>query len=489
VAVGAGSLKPYQRMKDSGVPWLGEVPDHWAIKRLGEIGWFSKGSGGTKDDVAVSGVPCVRYGDLYTTHTRFIRSSRTFVSVERARDYTPIQYGDVLFAGSGETFEDIGRSAVSLIRSHACCGGDIILLRPFAAVDPAFIGYMADAYPVVNQKASRGRGTTVKHIYGHQLKSVSVVLPPRPEQVGIARFLDHADRQVRYYIRAKQKLIALLEEQRQAMIQSAVTRSLEEQDGLKASGVDWVGDIPKHWDALQLRRIVQRGRRITYGIVQPGEPDVSGRYMVRGHDYSSGWAAPGNVFRVSDDIERPYRRSRLSEGDIVLTIVGAGVGNVAVVPAWLDGANITQTTARISVDRAKAIPEFIAATLHGPIGSRNVERYIYGAAQPRLDLEHVRAFVVPVPPIAEQARIVEVLKSDTSALDRTIERARREIELVREYEARLIADIVTGKLDVREAAARLPEEIEHAEDVDEADAIEGADGEMDEELEPEEVGA
>ncbi len=211
---------------------------------------------------------------------------------------------------------------------------------------------------------------------------------------------------------------------------------------------------------IPLRKLVSAGRRITYGIVQPGDPDKRGRFMVRGKDYSFGWASPESVFRVSPEIENPYTRSRLKPGDIVMTIVGAGVGNVAVVPEWLDGANITQTTARIAVNRLIADPTFIELVLRSPVGKRNLERYVYGSAQPRMNLPHVGAFEIPVPPRTEQIDIVVSLQAD---LDRTISinaRAEREVALPREYRTRLTADVVTGKLDVRDAVKRLPAETE-----------------------------
>src|SRR5687767_4862384 len=110
----------------------------------------------------------------------------------------------------------------------------------------------------------------------------------------------------------------------------------------KDSGIEWIGDIPSGWNVLHLKRIIQQERQITYGIVQPGEADPNGRFMIRGQDYSNGWNNPDKIFRVSSQIEEPYKRSRVKENDILLTIVGAGTGNISVVPKWLDGANLTQ---------------------------------------------------------------------------------------------------------------------------------------------------
>jgi type I restriction enzyme, S subunit len=241
-------LKPYPAMKDSGVPWLGTVPTHWDVEPVSRIGQLFKGRGGNKGDEATSGVPCVRYGDLYTRHEFFVNSTKACVSPERALSYTRIRYGDVLFAASGETFEDIGRSAVNLLAVEAVCGGDVILLRPTRALNPRFLGYAADAPSSRNQKATMGRGFTVVHIYTSELKRLALAIPPLAEQAAIVRFLDHADRRIRRYIRAKQKLITLLEEQKQAIVHRVVTRGLDPNVRLKPSGVEWLGDVPEHWD-------------------------------------------------------------------------------------------------------------------------------------------------------------------------------------------------------------------------------------------------
>ena len=246
VAVADAGLKSYQELKESGVSWLGKVPAHWKVRHLGRIGRFFKGGGGTKEDGREDGIPCVRYGDLYTYHRFFITASRACVAPDLAATvYTPIRYGDVLFAGSGETIDEIGKSAVNLIRGPACCGGDVIIFRPSIDAEARFLGYAADCSASVHQKACIGRGFTVMHIYSTDLKYMAVAIPPVPEQAAIVRFLDHADRRIRRYIRAQQKLIALLEEQKQAVIHEAVTGQVDVRTGqpypaYKPSGVEWL---------------------------------------------------------------------------------------------------------------------------------------------------------------------------------------------------------------------------------------------------------
>ena len=135
-------LKPYPEMKDSGVDALGAVPAHWEVTKLGHIGRLFKGRGASKEDEAPTGTPCVRYGDLYTRHNYFIHDSRACIAEERTSNYTPIEYGDVLFAASGETIDEIGKSAVNLIEGEAYCGGDVIIFRPRQHVDSRYMGYV-----------------------------------------------------------------------------------------------------------------------------------------------------------------------------------------------------------------------------------------------------------------------------------------------------------------------------------------------------------
>jgi hypothetical protein len=132
-------LKPYAKYKKSGLPWLGSVPAHWEVRQARHIGRFLKGVGGTKEDAVPAGVPCVRYGELYTTYTYFIRASKAFIRAERAAGYMPIQYGDVLFAASGETIERLGSRRSTSCRPQqfaaamsSSCGPVSLFMRRFS---------------------------------------------------------------------------------------------------------------------------------------------------------------------------------------------------------------------------------------------------------------------------------------------------------------------------------------------------------------------
>ena len=447
-------LKPYPVMKDSGVEWLGEVPEHWEIWQLGRIGRFFKGSGGTREDETEDGIPCIRYGDLYTHHRFFITASRSCVTPDLAATaYTPIRYGDVLFAGSGETIDEIGKSAVNLIGGPACCGGDVIIFRSSIAADARFLGYATDCPSAARQKACIGRGFTVMHIYWSDLKYMTIAFPPLPEQAAIVHYLDHVDRRIQRHIRAKQKLIALLEEQKQAVIHQAVTGQFDVRTGrpypaYKDSRVEWLGAVPEHWE-------VRRNGRLFVQRNETGFPDlpileVSLNTSVRIRDFGN------SVRKQMMAVRSEYKRA--VEGDIAYNMMRMWQGAVGVVPvdglvspAYVVARPLKGTESRYfsTLFRTKGYMAEVNKYSHGIVRDRN-----------RLYWEDFKQMPTPYPPPDEQSYIVRFLDKTTYDIDIASDGARRQIETLRGYRTRLIADVVTGKLDVREAAARLPDERE-----------------------------
>ena len=174
----------------------------------------------------------------------------------------------------------------------------------------------------------------------------------------------------------------------------------------------------EEFSQVPLSSLVQKGRKITYGIVQPGQFVEDGVILVRGRDYSAGWRDLDGFKRVTPEIDAPYKRSKLRAGDLVITIVGANTGTVAVVPDWLEDANITQTTARVAVEHKKAEPGFVEQVLRSALGQREVYRYQKGGAQPGLNLADLEKFSIPLPPIAEQRKIAAILRTWDEALEK-----------------------------------------------------------------------
>ena len=449
-------FQPYPAYKPSGAEWLGEVPVHWRVDQLGRIGKFSKGSGGTKEDEVPDGLPCVRYGDIYMSHKYFIHQSRSCIAPERAPTYTPIQRGDILFAGSGETLGEIGKSAVNLIEGEAYCGGDVILFRPATRANHVFLGYVCDSLPAIVQKSQMGRGITVMHIYSSELKYLWVALPPKCEQDAIVRYLDHTDGRIQRYIDAKERLIALLEEEKQAIINRAVTRGLNPNVTLKPSGVEWLGDVPAHWAVEQLGRI----GKFSKGSGGTKEDDVSdGLPCVRYGDIYMSHKYFIHQSRSCIAPERAPAYTPIQRGDILfagsgetLEEIGKSAVNLIEGEAYCGGDVILfrPATRANHVFMGYVCDSLPAIVQKSQMGRGITVMHIYSS--------ELKYLWVALPPKCEQDAMAAYLETATTDLDKVIAGARRQIELLREYRTRLISDVVTGKLDVREAESNLPDE-------------------------------
>ena len=439
------NLGQYPEYGIAGIPDLEQVPLHWKVRCLGQMGTLAKGIGGNKDDERPEGFPCVRYGDLYTTHKFFIEETRSFITKEDRSSYTEIMLGDVLFAASGETTEEIGKSAVNLINGPAYCGGDIILFRPTADLHPRYCGYVFDCQPMAVQKAIMGRGFTVHHIYGRQLKYLRFPIPPPGEQAAIVRFLDHADEQIQRYIAGKERLIALLQEERQALIHQAVTRGLDPCVRLKPSGVEWLGDVPEHWRIRKGKRLFSPRRE----LAKPNDIQLSATQaygVIPQDEYER--RIGRRVVKISLHLDR---RQHVEVGDFVISMRSFEGG---LERAWATGCVrssyvVLRPTYEVDV-------EFFSYVLKSQAyiqALQSTANFIRDGQD--LNFNNFCAVDLPFPPVDEQRQTSVALGEAIAAIGTTIAGARRQIDLMNEYRTRLIADVVTGQLDVREAAAQL----------------------------------
>ncbi len=468
-------LKSYPSMKDTGIEWLGEVPEQWEVRRLRTISEMRVSNVDKHTKVDETSVRLCNYVDVYkndriSEQMAFMRATATTEEIERFR----LTAGDVLITKDSETWDDIGVPAlVTMPANDLISGYHLALLRPFTGLLVG--GYLFRALQskaIAYQFHVEAKGVTRYGLSHAGIKSIWFPLPPLPEQTAIVRFLDHADRRIRKYIRAKQKLIRLLEEQKQAVIHRAVTRGLDPDVPLKPSGIEWLGDVPEHWEVLRTRYLFR---------------EVDLRSSTGEETHLSMSQRLGLV--PSEMVERTltsesYVGGKLCEqDDLVLNRLKAHLG----VFALAKQPGVISPDYSVFRERRRLKMAYFERVLRSPACRIELRIRAKGIVEGfwRLYTDDFYDIRLPVPPVVEQEQIVLAVEDATATLSAAIYRARREIELLREYRTRLIADVVTGKLDVREAAACLPEESDELEAFDETDTLGDADEEteMVEELE------
>jgi type I restriction enzyme S subunit len=193
----------------------------WEARRLGDLGPLLKGRGVTRAESGSGTLACIRYGELYTHHNYYVKAIHSWISREVAATATRLQSGDILFAGSGETKDDIGKCAAFVDDVEAYAGGDIIILRNKHA-DGLFLGYYLNTEPINHQKASKGQGDAVVHITASALANIECVLPPVPEQSAIGTVLSDMEAE----IKALQSKLSKARQLKQAMMQELLTGTI-----------------------------------------------------------------------------------------------------------------------------------------------------------------------------------------------------------------------------------------------------------------------
>ena len=260
-------LTPYPAYKDSGVEWLGELPAHWEVRRLRTIAEMRVSNVDKHSRDGERPIRLCNYVDVYKADR--IRADMPLMPATAAPEEINtfrLRPGDVLITKDSEAWNDIGVPAlVEGAADDTICGYHLALLRPFSGcVSGGFLFRAMQSSTVAYQFHVRANGVTRYGLTHNAIKSIWMPLPPPSEQAAIVRFLDHADRRIRRYIHAKQRLIVLLEEQEQAVIQEAVSGRIDIRTGLpykayKPCGVDGLRDAPEHWDVVRLSRLIRSG--------------------------------------------------------------------------------------------------------------------------------------------------------------------------------------------------------------------------------------
>ncbi|NDX19258.1 restriction endonuclease subunit S [Acinetobacter baumannii] len=434
-------FKQYSSYKNSGVEWLGEVPEHWNLKRFCYLFAENKKKNiGLKETNVLS----LSYGNI---KEKKIDDNKGLLP-ESFETYQIIEPNDIVFR-----FTDLQndkrslRSAIS--KYHGIITSAYIAVKTKQNAD--FYNYLFRAYDLQKVFYSMGEGMR-QSLKMDELNKMPVVLPSEDEQKRIVAFLNTETTRIDNLITKQEKLIELLEEQRKSIISHAVTKGLNPNAPMKDSGVEWLGDVPEHWMTPSSKHLLEipitDGPHETPNFVDDGVPFISAEAISKGKidfDKKRGYITP--------ELNAIYSKKYSPKiEDIYMVKSGATTGKVAMV-GTTEEFNIWSPLAVFRCNKNKVLPKFLLAVFNSShFYDALVLNWSYGTQQ-NIGMGVLSNIEIPCPPLKEQAEIIQHLDSQNTKFDKLISTQSQLIEKLKEYRSSIISHAVTGKIDVREFGA------------------------------------
>lgn len=425
---------------------LGLIPEDWEVVRLGDVGKFAKGKGIRKDQVIDNGIPCIRYGEIYTHHHEYIKKFYSFIDDEIARESQRIEKGDILFAGSGETAEEIGKCVAYTFPQEAYAGGDIIIFSPSIAFNSLFLGFLLNSEKINTQKSVMGQGNSVVHIYSSSLSNLQIPLPSLEEQKKIAEILSTWDQGI-------DKIKALIENKKhlkKGLMQKLLSGRVRTPNPLKGgfkeiespiSSSPPSGDLgvsfPEDWEVVRLGDVCEKIGDGLHGT--PKYVDRSEYFFINGNNLDNGKIRITEETKCVTEEEYIQHKKELTTNSLLFSINGT-IGNIALYQN--EKIVLGKSAAYISL-KEDLIPYFYQL-FQSKILLDYFEGELTGSTIRNLSLKSIREAPIPLPPLEEQKKIAEIL----STQDKEINDLERKLELFKQQKKGLMQILLTGRVRV-----------------------------------------
>ncbi len=439
-------MKTYPAYKPSGIEWIGEIPEHWEVKRLKFVADSNPSNVDKKSVEGEKPVLLCNYVDVYKNE--FITSDLPFMVATASKEQIEkfsLRKGDVIATKDSEDPNDIAVPAlVKEDMENVICGYHLTHIRPNKEIlSGAFLFRVFQSNKFNKQFTIKANGVTRYGLPVSAFTDACLYLPPLPEQTAIAAYLDAKTGQIDRFIAAKQKLIALLKEERTGIINQAVTKGLNPNVPMKPSGIEWLGDIPAHWEVKKLKYVV---KAIRTGSTPPSE---------RKEFYEPptlNWFTPGDFSEeiILEDSKRKVSslafEQRIVEEYPPLTVLMVGIGATLGKIGFVNKPSSSNQQINAIIFKDEFNPLFGAYFLRSQ--SLNIVSLANAATLAILNQSQTKDLPMVVPPSLEQTKIVEFIQTETTKIDTTISKIEKEIELMQEYRTALINEVVTGKVFV-----------------------------------------
>ncbi len=449
------SFPRYPVYKDSGVEWLGEVPGEWKVVPLKAVSTHN-------DDVLEESTAPdteIAYVDISSVDgVNGIKTTETMLfAAAPSRARRRVKHGDVIVSTVRTYLKAIAR--IREPEENLIVSTGFAVIRPRGDLVHDFLGHLVSAGFFVEQVIARSTGVSYPAINASELVAIPVPVPPLPEQTQIAAFLDRETAKIDALVAEQRSLTDLLKEKRQAVISHAVTRGLNPDVTMKASGNLWLGDVPAHWEVKRLKHV--KGSDKNAFVDGPFGSNLKSEHFIDDGDVyviESSFATQGrleadNLKTISVEHFNTISRSETRGGDIIIAKIGAQYGKASILPNLDKPAVVSGNSLKLTINERSCDVRFVNWQLANLKKLGVMEDIVNATAQPALSLGEMNNLPMLVPPRPEQEAIVRFLDDRLGQLDTLTAEAKHAIDLLQERRTALISAAVTGQIDVRELAA------------------------------------
>ncbi|MCI4651434.1 restriction endonuclease subunit S [Phaeodactylibacter sp.] len=435
-------MKRYDSYKDSGIEWIGEIPEHWGVRKFNYLFSFSRGLSITKQDLKDEGVPCVNYGEIHSKFGFEVNPEKNRLKcVENeyleTSEKSLLNRGDFIFADTSEDIEGSGNFTHLHSDIPTFAGYHTIIAKQKESKNYRYLAYFFDSLHYRNQIRSEVSGIKVFSITQAILKNSSVVIPTPSEQTAIARYLDRKTVEIDALIADKKRLLELYEEEKTAIINQAVTKGLNPDAPMRDSGIEWLGEVPAEWEVSRMKNIC----RVRQGLQIPIEERFLSQ-VENSLEYIT-IRSINNPDQPKEFIENPPNNVICTKSDILMARTGATGEPIINVEGVFHNNFFLIDFNRDEIDRL---------FLYYFLKSSRIKEYLLLVAGTTTipDLNHGAFYSTPFYEFSkeEQIEIVNFLESEINRVDKQVKRTQKLIALLTEYRTALISEVVTGKVKV-----------------------------------------
>lgn len=443
-----GRYKEYPEYKESGVEWLENIPAHWSSKSLKFLCTYN-------DDVineTTDPETIIEYVDIGSVSAveGISKTEKVAFGKSPSRARRIVRNGDVIVSTVRTYLEAI--APITNPPENMIVSTGFAVIRPNSKLDKGFAAYCLRAKGFIREVVARSVGISYPAINATELVGISVPYLPYEEQQKIANFLDHETAKIDTLITKQEKLIDLLKEKRQAVISHAVTKGISYKGlpnaPMKDSGVEWLGEVPEHWDCLAISKATQK---ITNGYVGPTRDILveSGVPYIQATHIKKGRVNFNQAYYVRESWSLKHSKSILKENDVLVVQTGAGTGDTGLVSKEEEGFNC-HALIILQPRREVLLGGYLALVLRSDYGVSRLFSIRTGGMHPHLNCGEVQFVKIPLPPIEEQSNIITYIQFQLEKISSLEDKVNQAIHLMKERKIALISAVVTGKIDVRD---------------------------------------